>query len=59
MKIDQVFPHIVGDRCSLKDQLFHRARKQSLSSRQAKERFATIPSPLIDSGAFLDKLTNL
>ncbi|RDE49457.1 MAG: hypothetical protein DVS81_16400 [Candidatus Accumulibacter meliphilus] len=59
MKIDEIFPHVVGDRCSLKDQLFQRAKEQGLSAEQANECFASVPSPLIDSGAFLDNLTGL
>lgn len=55
--IDQVFPHVVGDRGSLKDQLFQRAREKGLSAEQATACFAAVPAPLIDSGAFLDKLT--
>ena len=57
--IDQVFPHVVGDRGSLKDQLFQRAKAQGLSVEQATERFASVPVPLIDAGAFLDKLAGL
>jgi hypothetical protein len=57
--IDQVFPHVVGDRGSLKDQLFRRAKEQGLSLEQATERFASVPPPLINAGAFLDKLTGL
>ena len=59
MMIDEVFPHVVGDRGALKDQLFQRAREQGLSVEQATEPFAAIPAPLIDAGAFLDKLTGL
>jgi len=59
MMIDRVFPHVVGDRGSLKDQLFQRAMEQGLSKEQATERFASVPGPLIDAGAFLDKLTGL
>lgn len=59
LMIDQVFPHVVGDRGSLKDQLFQRAKEQGLSAGQATERFASVPAPLIDAGAFLDKLTGL
>ena len=59
MMIDQVFPHVVGNRGVLKDQLFQRAREQGLSVEQATGRFAGIPAPLIDAGTFLDKLTGL
>lgn len=59
MMIDQVFPHVVGDRGSLKDQLLQRAKTQGLSVEQATERLAPVPIPLIDAGAFLDKLTGL
>jgi hypothetical protein len=59
MMIDEVFPHVVGDRGALKDQLFQCAREQGLSVDQATEPFAAIPAPLIDAGAFLDKLTGL
>lgn len=57
--IDQVFPHVVGDRGSLKGQLFQLAMGQGLLVEQATERFASVPAPLIDAGAFLDKLTGL
>lgn len=57
--IDQVFPHVVGKRGSLKDQLFQLAKAHGLSADAATERFAHVPAPLIDAGAFLDKLTGV
>lgn len=59
MMIDRVFPHVVGAKGTLKEQLFQRAREQGLSATQAAERFTLVPAPLIDAGAFLDKMTNL
>lgn len=59
MMIDQVFPHVVGDWGSLKDQLFQRAEEQGLSTEQAAQRFASVPAPLINASAFFDKLTGL
>lgn len=59
MMIDQVFPHVVGNRGALKDQLFQLAKDNGLSLEQATERFASVPAPLIDAGAFRDKLTGL
>jgi len=55
MKIDQVFPHVVGDRCSPKEQLFQRAREQGLSADAANESFVSVSATLIDSRACLDK----
>lgn len=59
MMIDKVCPRVVGERGALEDQLLQRAREQGLSIEQAAERFAAIPAPLIDAGAFLDKRTGL
>jgi hypothetical protein len=59
MMIDQVFPHFVLARSTLKDQLFQQAKEQGLSAERATERFTSVPVPLIDAGAFLDKLTGL
>lgn len=59
MMIDQVFPHVVGERGSLKDRLLQRAKEQGLSVQQATALFASVPAPLIDAGAFLDKMTGL
>ena len=59
MIIDQIFPHVVAKRGALRDQLFELARDNGLSLEQATERFASIPAPLIDAGAFLDELTGL
>jgi hypothetical protein len=59
MMIDQVFPHVVADRGALKDRLFQLVMEQGLSVEHATEHFAAVPAPLIESGAFLDKLTGL
>jgi len=42
--IDQVYPHVVGDRGVLRDQHFQRASEQGLSAEQATERFAGVHS---------------
>ncbi len=57
--MDKVFPRVVGDRSTLKDRLFRLAEEQGLSVEHATERFAPVPAPLIDTGAFLDKQTRI
>lgn len=59
MKIDEIFPQVVGDRISLMEHLLCSALGRGLSPEDAKKDLAEIPAPLIAAGAFLDKMTGM
>lgn len=59
MKIDEIFPQAIGDRSSLKERLVCNALDHGVSPEDAERNLAEVPAPLIDAGAFLDKMTGI
>lgn len=59
MLIDHIFPEYVADRGTLKDQLVASMHTEGLPEAVINARLASVPSPLIDAKAFLDKTTGL
>jgi len=57
--IDKVFPAVVGDRASLRNRLAMEATARGLTNEQANTILAIVPEPLINAGAFLDRMTGL
>lgn len=59
MKIEEVCPEVIGALGSLKDSLRQSLLSLGVAADEAAGIVADIPAPLIDSGAFLDKMTGL
>lgn len=59
MKVDEIFPHVVGDRSTLKERLLRSALDRGISQEDTEKVLADIPEPILDAGAFLDKMTGL
>jgi len=59
MKIEEVCPEVIGALGSLKDSLRQSLLSLGVAADEAAGIVAEIPAPLIDSGAFLDKMTGL
>lgn len=59
MKVDEIFPHVVGDRSTLKERLLRSYLDRGISQEDTEKVLADIPAPILDAGAFLDKMTGL
>lgn len=59
MKIEEVCPEVIGGLGSLKDSLLQSLLSLGVAADEACGIVAEIPAPLIESGAFLDKMTGL
>ncbi|QDQ28297.1 hypothetical protein FNU76_19155 [Chitinimonas arctica] len=59
MHIDHIAPQFVVAKSSLRDLLVQRMETEALPPVVQEERLAMLPSPLVDSEAFLDKRTGL
>ena len=57
MLIDQVFPHVVAEKSSLRDRLVAEAKAQGLTDAEADEILSFAPQELIEAGSFLDRMT--
>jgi len=58
MYIENIFPEVIGEKSTLKEQLKIEGAKTNFTQSQISELVKFIPEPLISSEAFLDKLTN-
>ncbi len=59
MYIEQVFPAVVGAKDTLRNRVLAEAAARGLTEEQANALVSTIPEPLVNAGAFLDKMTGL
>lgn len=59
MMIDQVCPEMVEAKSTLREKLMESAMMLGLSADAAVQRLASVPAPLINAGAFFDKMTKL
>jgi hypothetical protein len=58
MWIDKILPDTVEAKGTLREKLLSKCFEVGLSSEQADLLIASVPAPLINAGAFLDKMTN-
>lgn len=59
MFIEQIFPAIVAEKSTLRECLLEEAKARGLSNEDMAKLIAIVPKPLIDAGAFLEKMTKL
>lgn len=59
MLIDQVLPAVIAEKSTLRERLLAEGMAVGLTPGQAAQLVASVPEPLISTGAFLDKLTGL
>lgn len=59
MLIDRVFPAVVAEKSTLRDRLIAEATASGLTSALTESLLGVVPEPLINTNAFLDRLTGL
>jgi len=59
MFIEQIFPAVIAQKSTLREQLIEESKGRGIKSLFMDDIISLVPKALIDSPAFLDKLTNL
>ena len=59
MFIEQIFPGVVADKSTLIERLFAEGKTRGFSLEDTKAILSIVPKTIMESGAFLDKMTNL
>ncbi|MCB2169744.1 MAG: hypothetical protein KQI78_18960 [Deltaproteobacteria bacterium] len=59
MFIEQILPAVIAQKSTLRENLINELRNNGVQSMVIDDIVSLVPNALIDSPAFLDKLTNL
>ncbi|NQW24544.1 MAG: hypothetical protein HQ475_14005 [SAR202 cluster bacterium] len=59
MLIEQVFPSVVSEKSTLRERLLAEALTRGISTEYTEKIESIVPKPLVNAGAFLDRLTGL
>jgi len=59
MFIEQIFPDVIAQKSTLREQLIAESKDNDVQNVKMDDIISLVPKALIDSSAFLDKLTNL